>query len=94
MGLQGAPEIRLRSDQDRAVLCAGVACCGCVEAVVMRRLTVAYLVTAWLLVPYPYGFWLFVFGAACHWTLQRFQKLPRRDLYPIPLEPRRQGARR
>lgn len=32
---------------------------------------IVYLASVWTLVDYPYGFWLFVFGAATRWALER-----------------------
>lgn len=36
---------------------------------------IAWLVVCWLLVDYPFGFWLFILSAALHRTLQSAQEI-------------------
>jgi hypothetical protein len=43
----------------------------------------AALAGAWLLVEYPWGFWLFVFGGAAHWALNAADQIAGRNRHAV-----------
>lgn len=47
----------------------------CYISQMARCLTLLYLVSVWLLVPFPLGFWLFVLGAGRAWALQASNRI-------------------
>jgi hypothetical protein len=45
----------------------------------MRIAFIAFLVAVWLLIDYPTGFWLFVYGGVLYWALLLMLRPSRRD---------------